>query len=400
MRTSLLPPPFVALLTSSVQFFKAYLLPILSVLVALLANTVIAPYVSVLPPFLAFLAAVIVTAWYGGFASSVFTIALSSVVVDYFFIPPLHTFALTFADASTMALFIVEAVAMGYCIDYLRKNEARLQRANVDLHDQIALEKQRLLQREQKLHALTLQLAVTEERERQQLAAELHDYLAQLLTLVRMKVKQARVGVSAAAPQSDQYLAHADELVGKSLDYVRTLMAELYPVQLSQAGLPAAIRWIAGQMPRHGLEVDVFIQDEEVPISGDRARLLYQSVRELLMNIVKHAAVSRAVVSLDLVSNEVVIKVRDKGRGFDPSSVQQGHAGERFGLSSVRDRMVSIGGKFALESASGRGTTVTMSLPIQQFPQPVALRAASASRTDRVVLKPSVSSEQETLPLQ
>ena len=394
-----LPPSFSGLVASSVQFFKVYLLPILSVLFALLTNWLIAPYLSVLPPFLAFLAAVMVTAWYGGFPSAVFTIVLSSAVLDYFFIGASKTFVLTLADAATITLFVVEAVAMGYCIDYLRKNEARLQRANVDLHDQIAIEHQQLLQREQKLHGLTLQLAITEERERQQLAAELHDYLAQLLTLARMKVKQARPGVSSTAPASNQYLEQADELLGKSLDYVRTLMAELYPVQLSQAGLSAAIRWIAGQMPRHGLEVDVFIQEEEVPVIGDHAKLLYQSVRELLMNIVKHAAVGRAVVSLDLVSNEVVIKVRDKGRGFNPSSLKQGTAGERFGLSSVRDRMVSIGGKFTIESALGRGTTVTISLPLQHFPQPVSLRAASSPRPDRVVLKPSFPPDQESLPL-
>src|SRR5215208_7917577 len=129
------PPPaaFLRLLKNSVQFCKVYLVPILSVLLALKINWLIAPHLSVLPPFLAFLAAVMVTAWYGGFPSAVFTIVLSSAVLDYFFIGASQTFAVTLADAATITLFVVEAVGMAYCIDYLRKNEARLQRANMDL---------------------------------------------------------------------------------------------------------------------------------------------------------------------------------------------------------------------------------------------------------------------------
>jgi signal transduction histidine kinase len=152
-------------------------------------------------------------------------------------------------------------------------------------------------------------------------------------------------------------------------------------------------------MPRHGLEVDVSIECDHLLLSDDHAMLLYQSVRELVMNIVKHAAVRQAFISLEVISDELLITVRDTGRGFDSSSLRLDAAGDRFGLSSVRDRMVSIGGKFFLESASGRGTTVTLSMPLQQFSQSPPVRVASSARPNRVLSKPTVPPNQESLSL-
>ena len=393
------PNPFLRLLTNSLPFFKVCFIPIMAVFFAIQVNWLIAPYLTVLPPFLMFLAAVMLTTWYGGFRAALFAVVLSALTLDYFFIGPIDSFALRPGDAGAIGVFVLEAIGMAYCIDYLRRSEERLRQANAELHDQVASEQQRLVEKEQRVHGLTTQLALTEERERRQLAAELHDYLAQLLALARMKVKQAQQCLSSSTHRSHRFLGDTDELLGKSLDYVRTLMAELYPVQLSELGLPAAILWLAKQMPRHGLEVDVSIECDHLRLSDDQAMLLYQSVRELLMNIVKHAAVRRALISLAVISDVLLIAVRDSGPGFDASAWHAGEAGDRFGLSSVRDRMVSIGGKFTLESASGRGTTVTLSVPLHQLSESYSVRAASPILQDRVLAKPTVPSNQESLPL-
>lgn len=392
------PNPFLRFLPNSVPFFKVYLLPILAVCLAIQANWLMIPYLTVLPPFLMFLAAVMLTTWYGGFRAALFAIVLSALTLDYFFIGQIDSFALRPGDAGTIGVFVLEAIGMAYCIDYLRRNEERLRQVNADLHDQVASEQQRLAEKEQRVHGLTTQLALTEERERRQLAVELHDDLAQLLALARMKVKQAQQCLFSSTQRSNQFLGDSDELLGKSLEYVRTLMAELYPVQLSELGLPAAILWLAKQMPRHGLEVEVSVECNHLRLSHDQTMLLYQSVRELLMNIVKHAAVRRALISLAVISDELLITVRDSGPGFDASALRSGRAGERFGLSSVRDRMVSIGGKFAIDSASGRGTTVTLSVPLQQLSESHSVRSASSIPQDRVLAKPTVPSNQESLP--
>ena len=256
---------------------------------------------------------------------------------------------------------------------------------------------QELSDKEEKVRGLMYQLAVAEERERRQLAAELHDYLAQLLTLARMKIKQAQQHVFHSVTESNRYIGETDELLRKSIDYVRTLMAELYPTELHELGLPAALRWLAEQMRRHELTVEFSIGSrcETLPLTSDRALLLYQSVRELLMNIVKHAAVDQAVVSLEVDSNDLLITVRDTGRGFDTSLRPSSESGKHFGLSSIMGRMATMDGTFSLESAIGRGTTVKLSVPLE-LSESSFVRAASSTRQDRVKAKPPTPTDQES----
>ena len=95
------------------------LIPVLSVLLALLTNSVVAPQLDVWPPFLTFVAAVMLTAWYPGFRTAMFTTVLSCFTVDYFFIAPIHTFALKLDDVGPLAFFGAEAIGIAYCTDYL-----------------------------------------------------------------------------------------------------------------------------------------------------------------------------------------------------------------------------------------------------------------------------------------
>jgi signal transduction histidine kinase len=227
----------------------------------------------------------------------------------------------------------------------------------------------------------------------------LHDYLAQLLTLARMKIKQAQQSLSRSTVESDRFIRETDDLLHKSLGYVRTLMAELYPPHLHKLGLPAALRWLAEQMPNHGLTVDLSIECDSLSLPDDQAILLYQSVRELLMNVVKHAAVNRAAVILKVDPHHLGVVVQDSGRGFHASILTQPTTGKHFGLSSISERMQTIGGSFTVESGLGQGTTITLTLPLQPSFESVSLRAASAFRQDPIKRKPTVPSEQETLPL-
>ncbi len=385
--------------TQQLKFFKRYLLPVLAVYIALQTNWLIAPHLSFLPPFLTFLGAIMATAWYGGFPSAVFAVMLSAILVNYYFIPPIHDLHLKWADAGTLGFFSVEAIAMAYCIEYLRKNEDTLRRANLDLGQQVSSKHLQLSDKEEKLRGIMSQLTVTEERERRQLAAELHDYLAQLLILSRMKIKQAQQNVYRSAGESNRYMTETDELLRKSMDYVRTLMADLYPTQLHDLGLPAALRWLAGQMPRHGLDVELTISNESMPLSSDKALLLYQSVRELLMNIVKHATGKRARVVVEAESNSVVITVHDHGRGFDPSTLRPAIPGHHFGLQSVRERITATGGTFVIDSTLGRGASITVTLPFHPWSESEELRAASSIRQDRVRMKSAEDENQQSLPL-
>lgn len=199
--------------------------------------------------------------------------------------------------------------------------------------------------------------------------------------------------------ESNRYIAETDDLLRKSVDYVRTLMAELYPTELHELGLPAALRWLAEQMPRHGLAVELSITSEALPLTSDRVLLLYQSVRELLMNIVKHANVSRTFVALEVHSECLLLTVQDHGRGFDSSTVPPTIPGQHFGLQNVRERISAMGGTFVLYSTVGKGTSITLTVPLRPLSESQVLRAASAFPQDRVKATSGEPPNQQSLPL-
>jgi CheY-like chemotaxis protein/anti-sigma regulatory factor (Ser/Thr protein kinase) len=131
--------------------------------------------------------------------------------------------------------------------------------------------------------------------------------------------------------------------------------------------LPAALAWLAEQMPLHGLSVEVRLAQDDVTLPDDEGVLLFQSVRELLINVAKHAGTDRATVALRVdEQRRLHVSVEDRGRGFEPAAIEAKPSGEHFGLFSVRERMQAMGGWLDIRSAIGRGTTVTLVLPLAE----------------------------------
>lgn len=213
------------------------------------------------------------------------------------------------------------------------------------------------------LQALVSELSLAEQRERKYLAAELHDHLAQMLALGQMKMAQLRSKLD-AVPAVLPLVRDLDELFTKASSYTRSLIANLNPSVLDTLGLPAALRWLAEQMPQHGLAVEVRLALDHVPLADDQAVLVFQSVRELLINVAKHAGTDRATVTLRLDDGkQLCIDVQDAGRGFDVTTMDPKSGGEHFGLFSIRERMQAMGGRLAMESVVGQGSTMTIMLP-------------------------------------
>jgi len=245
-----------------------------------------------------------------------------------------------------------------------KRAEEALRRLNTDLEQRITERTRDLVASNHRLQALASELTLAEQRERKRLASELHDYLAQILALARIKMSQLRQKVSAESPGT-QLVGEIDNLLEKAGEYTRSLMAKLNPPVLDELGLPSALTWLAKQMPLHGLLVEVRLFQEQVALPDDQSVLLFQSVRELLINVAKHAGTDRATVSLRVdPDQQLSIEVQDQGRGFDPVALEARSENGRFGLFSVRERMQAMGGRLDVTSRPGEGTTVTMILPL------------------------------------
>ena len=254
-----------------------------------------------------------------------------------------------------------------------KRAEEALRRLNGDLEQRVLDRTRDLVASNHRLQALASELTLAEQRERKRLASELHDYLAQILALARIKMSQLRQKVPTEAPAAQPLVGDIDNLLEKAGEYTRSLMAKLNPPVLDELGLPSALTWLAKQMPLHGLMVDVRLSEDRVQLPDDQSVLLFQSVRELLINVAKHAGTDRATVSLKLDPDQRLrIEVEDHGRGFDPDAMEAKSANGHFGLFSVKERMQAMGGRLEVASRPGEGTTVTMLLPLAKS-QPAAM---------------------------
>ncbi|HKW85679.1 MAG TPA: response regulator, partial [Nitrospiraceae bacterium] len=220
------------------------------------------------------------------------------------------------------------------------------------------------------LRALATELNLAEQRERRRLATELHDHLQQTLVLGKLKLGQGK-RLAQSIPACADVIKQVDEVFSDALQYTRSLVADLSPPVLRDHGLSAALKWLADYMRKHEMAVNVMSpEQEDVALPEDQAVLLFQSVRELLINSSKYAGTGQATVALERRDGQLQIVVRDEGAGFEPHAAavpaETAHGGlsSKFGLFSIRERMKALGGTFEIESALGRGTTATLMLPL------------------------------------
>ena len=238
----------------------------------------------------------------------------------------------------------------------------RLRDDNQAAHAALQTRTEELIRSQERLRALASDLTLTEQRERRKLAGDLHDYLAQLLVAGRMKLRQAVACV--AKEPGTTLLAELDQIFDESLRYTRTLIADLAPPSLQEFGLSHAFQWLSEHMRTHGLTVDVQVGADRINLPDDQAILVFQSVRELLLNIVKHADTNRAIVAVATTPTELHITGTDSGQGFDHTAIaapERGSSG--FGLFSIDERMQAMGGRFEINSTPGHGTRASMILP-------------------------------------
>ena len=220
----------------------------------------------------------------------------------------------------------------------------------------------KLLNYQQELRSLAAQMGQTEERERRRIAEGLHDQVSQTLAVAHLKLETLRVAPSARdrAQLMDQLQAALDQM---DTD-VRSLTFELSPPMLYALGIEAAIKWFAEQLTRqHGLRVRVEEDGHAKPLHEDTRALLFRCVRELLVNVVKHARAQTAVVRLCREGDRIGIEVADDGCGFAASELGSPGSHGGFGLFSIRERLHFAGGELRIESQIGHGTRCALSVP-------------------------------------
>ncbi|MGB5605168.1 MAG: PAS domain S-box protein [Gammaproteobacteria bacterium] len=227
---------------------------------------------------------------------------------------------------------------------------------------------QKVMDYQQRLKSLSTELARTEERERRIIATELHDNVGQSLAVMRMQLAVA--GKETAGRKVGSLLDEVSESLRTAIQDTRNIMSELSSPALNELGLAAAIAEFLREKisARYGLQTSFYDDDGQVNSLNEYTRMvLFRSVRELLMNVVKHAGASHVTVSIQREDNAVKIIVEDDGAGM-PATIEVEHpTGEGgFGLFSIEERMHDFGGSLLIESSPGKGVRAVLIAPLDE----------------------------------
>jgi signal transduction histidine kinase len=211
--------------------------------------------------------------------------------------------------------------------------------------------------------SLAAELGRVREKERQKIADDLHDQIGQNLVVAKMKLDALK---SSLGEEYSTLVAGISDLINHTIKDTRSLIQELHPEWLSELSLREAISWLTEQIEaRYGLRCVIEFAPLPKPLKKDVQEVIFQAVRELLVNVAKHARASKVRIICQCERSWIRIRIVDDGRGFDPSAIlSPSRKSEGFGLMIVRARLGLVGASLYINSHPGGGTSATITLPM------------------------------------
>ena len=225
-----------------------------------------------------------------------------------------------------------------------------------------------LRESEKQLRDLSSRLLTAQETERRRISRELHDELGGALAVLKLRTsmieKNLQPDQAAIREDCKQNLQYIDQII----DEVHRLSRDLSPSILEDIGLTPALRWLIDNFARHyGVKADTHIENVDHLLPRDDQIMLYRTFQEALTNIGKHAQAGNAVVEVRAGEDRISVLVEDDGRGFDAEALSAKTVSEKgLGLATMNERARMLGGGFHLASEHGKGTRITLSIPIQE----------------------------------
>jgi len=249
----------------------------------------------------------------------------------------------------------------------LQESQHQLRALNETLEQRVAQRTAELESKSRQVQRLSSELVIAEHRERRRIAQVLHDDVQQLLYSTKMKLVMAHDELQPGdQSKCAESAGDAINVLTDAIRRTRQLTIDLSPPVLKDEGLVEALNWLAHQMEElHGLQVRLHSK-KRILIGGEDMRILvFQIVRELLFNVVKHAKTNEAVVKLRQVNDLLHVEIRDGGAGFEvDQTLGRLVADGGIGLIGCRERLALFGGRLEIESKPGAGTRVTVTVPV------------------------------------
>jgi signal transduction histidine kinase len=243
----------------------------------------------------------------------------------------------------------------------------------------------------EQLEEAQAELAAAERRagvleERQRLAREIHDTLAQGFTSIVMHLEAAEQALPDDLGGAQKYLDQARVTARVSLDQARRVVQDLRPDLLEQHSLPNAIERVAARWRAEtGLDLTTSVTGDPLSLHPNIEVTLLRAAQEALNNVRKHAQATDVQLTLSYMTDAIVLDVQDNGVGLAGAELSQFSGG--YGLQAMRERAAQCGGFMTLESDLGEGTTLVVSIPLSGQTAPVAGKVSgSQAQTNRTNL--------------
>ena len=228
------------------------------------------------------------------------------------------------------------------------------------------------------LQRLSASLVTAQEEERRAIARELHDEVGQVLTAIKVELA---VAARTLGPDN-QALADARAITERAMHTVRDMSQLLHPPLLDDLGLPATLEWYVKDFrKRHGLLVDLTIDQPIGGLSREATVAAYRIVQEALHNVVKHARAAHCRVSLTSAAQALRLVIEDDGVGFEVANLNHGGGPRGLGLIGIRERAAQLRGRVQIDSVPGGGTRVVIELPQPEGVEPPPAASAPADAT-------------------
>ena len=262
---------------------------------------------------------------------------------------------------------LLEIQAVGRDITVKKEAELFLAQAKEALEREVLARTAALEQANEEMKKVSFELILAEEKERERIAGELHDQVGQSLLLAKMTLEAL-----ADKLQSDTQRTAAEKavsLIGTSIQDIRSLTFMMRPPLIESSNIERILKWLCDSInEEYDMRVVFTGTKAEILLAPELRYVTYHVVRELLLNVVKHAKTKDAGLALQTDDKDnLTLRVTDNGVGFAPADAVNKHVtGGGYGLYNVRQRIKQIGGTFTVESASGTGTVLTLLVPIKQ----------------------------------
>jgi signal transduction histidine kinase len=245
-----------------------------------------------------------------------------------------------------------------------RKSAEKSLRASEQEHREL-LKEAREMQR--RLRHLSHQVLLAQEEERKEISRELHDEIVQTLTGINVQLATLKIESGLNKESISRHIDHTQRLVEKSVNIVHKFARDLRPTLLDDLGLiPALHAYMKTFTERTGLRIGFSAFAGIEKLRNDKRTVLYRVAQAALVNIAEHAQASSVGVSIKSLPQAVLMEINDDGKSFDVAHVLDSRRNKRLGLIGMRERVEMVGGTFNVESAVGRGTTISALLPFKR----------------------------------